>query len=187
MGDNIIAPDNRNPQPENRNPPPENNPPPPAQTLRQKIAPDWVQQPVAVQIPDLPNGVQFELKPGLLNQLPTFHGMAGENPNQHVSQFYQICSNMKPSTITLEQLLLRAFSFTLKDAANTWYYHLPANSITTWQQLKEVFLEEYFPPDQINVLKRDISSIKQKLDESFYEFYNRFQRLCRSCPYHGFR
>ncbi|KAK9681586.1 hypothetical protein RND81_10G012900 [Saponaria officinalis] len=93
---------------------------------------------------------------------------------------------MKPDGADDEYLMLRAFPFSLKDAARDWLYYLPPNSMTTWQTMKEVFLAQYFPTSQSSLLKKQISNIEQLDGETMYEYRERFKRICASCPYHGY-
>ncbi|XP_071940052.1 uncharacterized protein [Coffea arabica] len=91
---------------------------------------------------------------------------------------------MKPPGVTEEQIRLRAFPFSLKDAAKDWLYYLPAGSITTWAQLKKKFLEKFFPASRAASLSKEICNIKQYLGESLYEYWERFNKLCTRCPQH---
>ncbi|XP_071939272.1 uncharacterized protein [Coffea arabica] len=91
---------------------------------------------------------------------------------------------MKPPGVTEEQIRLRAFPFSLKDAAKDWLYYLPAGSITTWAQLKKKFLEKFFPASRAASLRKEICSIKQYSGESLYDFWERFNKLCARCPQH---
>src|ERR1044071_4485462 len=100
-------------------------------TLRELTNPDLTQQPLAITVLPLEQGVTFELKSGVINLLPKFHGLAGEDPIMHLSEFHDICMCSKPSNVTKEQIKMRAFGFTLKDAARAWYYHLPSGTIDT--------------------------------------------------------
>ena len=155
-------------------------------TLRELTNPDLTQQPLAITVPPLEQGVTFELKSGVINLLPQFHGLAGEDPIMHLSEFHDICMCSKPSNVTEEQIKMRAFGFTLKDAARNWYYHLPTGTITTWAQLHKAFLDKYFPAKKATALKRAIANVEQADDETLYDYCERFTRLCASCPYHGF-
>ena len=74
------------------------------QTLRQLTAPNLAQQPLAVHIPELDDGINFELKPGLIHLLPKFHGLGGEDPIKHLGQFHSVCMSMKPTNVTEEQI-----------------------------------------------------------------------------------
>ena len=158
----------------------------PQQTLRQLTTPNLEQQPLAVQFPELAEGVNFELKSGLVHLLPTFHGLNGEDPNKHLSQFHAVCTSMKPRGVIEDQIKMRAFPFSLKDSANDWFYYLAPGSIDTWAKMKQAFLEKYFPATKLNQLKKSISNIEQQAGETLYDYYERFKRLCSSCPYHGY-
>ena len=95
-----------------------------------------------MQFPELADGVNFDLKSGLIHLLPHFHGMSGEDPNKHLAEFHSVCSSMKPKNVTEDQIKLRAFPFSLKDAANDWFYYLTPGSIDTWVKMKKAFLEK---------------------------------------------
>ena len=139
-----------------------------------------------MQFPELGDGVNFELKSGLIHLLPQFHGLSGEDPNKYLSEFHAVCTSMKPKQVTEDQIKLRAFPFSLKDTANDWFFYLPPGTIDTWAKMKESFLEKYFPATKQTSLKKDLSNIEQDATESLYEYYERFKRLVASCPYHGY-
>ena len=93
--------------------------------------PDLTQQPLAVTIPALGQGVNFELKTGFINLLAQFHGLSEDDPIMHLSEFHDICMCGMPGNVMEEQIKMRAFGFTLKESARNWYYHLPAGTIDT--------------------------------------------------------
>ena len=72
---------------------------PGAPTLCDLMNPDLTQQPLAVTVPALGNGVNFELKTGFINLLPRFHGMSMEDPIMHLSEFHDICMCSKPGNV----------------------------------------------------------------------------------------
>ena len=53
--------------------------------------------------------------------------------------------------------------------------------------MKKAFLEKYFPATKSNQLKKKISNIEQFADESLYDYYERFKKLVKACPYHGYQ
>nr|XP_027123738.1 uncharacterized protein LOC113740333 [Coffea arabica] len=154
------------------------------QTLRDLAAPELTHQPLCITFPTLAENTAFELKSGLIHLLPSFHGLSGEEPHKHVKEFEVVCSNMKPLGVTEEQIRLRAFPFSLKDAAKDWLYYLPTGSITTWAQLKKKFLKKFFPASRAASLRKEICGIKQHPSESLYEYWERFNKLCTRCPQH---
>nr|XP_027118746.1 uncharacterized protein LOC113735989 [Coffea arabica] len=154
------------------------------QTLRELATPELTHQPLCITFPTLAENTSFELKSGLIHLLPSFHGLSGEEPHKHVKEFEIVCSSMKPPGVTEEQIRLRDFSFSLKDAAKDWLYYLPAGSIITWAQLKKKFLEKFFPTSRAASLRKEICSIKQYSGESLYDYWKRFNKLCTRCPQH---
>ncbi|KAL0362574.1 UNVERIFIED_CONTAM: hypothetical protein Scaly_1212600 [Sesamum calycinum] len=131
----------------------------PERTINDMTSPDLNQQPLCIEYPDLE--VNFELKSGLIHLLPTFRGLAGEDPHKHLKEFHVVCSGMRPQGVTEEQIKLRAFPFSLADQAKDWLYFLPSGSVTTWNDLKRRFLEKYFPASRATTIRKEISGIRQ--------------------------
>lgn len=90
---------------------------------------------------------------------------------------------MRPDGDDEDQVKLHAFPFSLNNLAKDWY-NLPPGSVTTWTQLQKSFLEKFFPASRICAIKKQICGIRQNLNESLYEYWERFKRLCSSCPQH---
>ena len=68
--------------------------------------------------------------------------------------------------------------------AKDWLYYLAPRSIFSWDDLKRVFLEKFFPASRITAIRKDISGIRQLSGENLYEYWERFKKLCASCPHH---
>ena len=152
--------------------------------LKELAAPDLNQQPLCITFPNLEATTTFELKSGLIHLLPTFHGLAGEDPHKHLKEFHVVCTSMKPTGVSEEQIKMRAFPFSLKDSAKDWLYYLPSGSVTTWNEMKRLFLEKYFPASRAANIRKEICGVKQHNGESLYEYWERFKKLCASCPHH---
>ncbi|XP_010273508.1 PREDICTED: uncharacterized protein LOC104609021 [Nelumbo nucifera] len=105
-------------------------------TLKELSTPDLNQQPLCITFPALDATATFELKSGLIHLLLTFHGLVGEDPHKHLKELHVVCMSMKPMGVTVEQIKLRAFPFSLKDSVKDWLYYLPSESITTWNEMK---------------------------------------------------
>ncbi|KAK8676298.1 hypothetical protein V6N13_034349 [Hibiscus sabdariffa] len=43
----------------------------------------------------------------------------------------------------------------------------------------------FFPAAKASEIRRSILGIKQKHEESLYEYWERYKKLCASCPQHG--
>ncbi|WVZ18856.1 hypothetical protein V8G54_006178 [Vigna mungo] len=124
---------------------------------------------------------EWELRPDLLNALPKFNGLSRENPHKHLRQFHMLCENFRPPRIKIETLKMRAFPFTLEGAAQDWWYYLSAQ-ITNWETIERLFLEKYFPASRLSAIRREIQDIRQRDRENLSEYWERFKKLCASCP-----
>ena len=139
------------------------------QTLKELASPDLNQQPLCITFPTL-DATTFELKSRLIHLLPTFHGLAGEDPHKHLKELHVVCTNMEPTGVTKDQIKLRAFSFSLKDLAKDWLYYLPFGSIKTWNEMKKLFLEKYFPASRAANIQKEICGVRQHNGESLHEY-----------------
>nr|GEY53198.1 hypothetical protein [Tanacetum cinerariifolium] len=112
----------------------------------------------AIVIPEI-LAENFEIKTMLLQlvQANKFHGRENDNPHTHI-----------------------------KDRARIWYEKEPPNSILTWEDLINKFVNQFFPPSKTTHLKNEISRFTQRFDETFSEAWDRFKELLRACPHHGF-
>ncbi|XP_045810836.1 uncharacterized protein LOC123905265 [Trifolium pratense] len=127
-------------------------------TLRQLAAPYVNYNGLCIQYTDV--DIPFELKSGLIHLLPKFHGLAGEDPHKHLKEFQVVCSTpLRPEGITEDHIKLRAFPFSLQGAAKDWLYYLEPNSVSTWNDLKKVFLERYFPASRAASIRKEICGL----------------------------
>lgn len=130
---------------------------------------------------------EFELKSGFLHQLPKFHGLSGEDPNQHLTHFKFTYESMCPRGANLQHVKMKSFPFSLEDRARKWLFEVPAGRITSWTTMVNEFLLKYFPSSRVTHIRKQITRIKQGGDESFCVYYERFKSLVASCPSHEIR
>jgi len=88
---------------------------------------------------------------------------------------------MKPPDVQEDHIFLKAFPHSLE---KDWLYYLAPRSIFSWDDLKRVFLEKFFPTSRTTAIRKDISGIRQLSGESLYEYWERFKKFCASCPHH---
>ena len=50
--------------------------------------------------------------------------------------------------------------------------------------MNKVFLRKYFPSSKATTIRKEICAIRQEGGETRYEYWERFKRLCSSCPHH---
>ncbi|CAM8940720.1 unnamed protein product [Rhodiola kirilowii] len=157
----------------------ENNPPPNGEKpLKDYSTPSLTgfQSPIA---PPGVNAPQFELKPALINMVGNnaFTGIG--NRNAHLTSFLELCATFKFNNVPKENIYLRLFPFSLTGKAKDWLWSHEGNTFTTWDELAQAFLLQYFPPAKTQRLKYLINSFRQGEDETFHEAWERFKELQR--------
>ena len=67
-----------------------------------------------------PNASHFNLKQGIIQLLPSFHGLDLENQYLHLREFEEVYNTYNDSNCIMNTIKLKLFSFSLKDKAKTW-------------------------------------------------------------------
>ncbi|CAN6465339.1 unnamed protein product [Victoria cruziana] len=126
---------------------------------------------------------QYEIKAATINMLPSFHGLANEDPYRHLDLFLDVCATVKITHVDDGALRLRLFPFSLRDRARDWLKSLVVN-IETWEDLQREFLKKYFPIGKTNHYRRAISLFMATEGESFHQAWEHMKDLLRKCPHH---
>jgi hypothetical protein len=82
------------------------------------------------QLPDV-TAAHYEIKPSIIQSLPSFLGLSIENPYDFLGEFLAICSTIKLSGFTEDALRMSLFPFPLKERAKHWFHSVAPNSITS--------------------------------------------------------
>nr|GEX34795.1 putative reverse transcriptase domain-containing protein [Tanacetum cinerariifolium] len=75
----------------------------------------------------------------------SFHGLWFEDPTQHLKDFLKLVDSLDLDVENKERTRLHLFQFSLCDQASNWLEHLPAGSISSWEDLTTGFLAQLFP------------------------------------------
>lgn len=70
----------------------------------------------------------------------------------------------------------RLFSYSLGEEAYHWFIHLPAGSITSWEELKDTFIGKFGIQISPSELHRQFVECKRQENEPINSFNNRFQK-----------
>ncbi|XP_071705092.1 uncharacterized protein [Rutidosis leptorrhynchoides] len=108
-----------------------------------------------------------------------------ENPFEHIQHFNDLCDIYKTKNVTDDAFKLRAFPFTLQGDAKALMRSLASNSIRSFQELTNEFINHFFPPSKVERLRMEINGFTQRGDKSLYDAWVRFKKLIRACPPHG--
>jgi hypothetical protein len=114
--------------------------------------------------------------------LPEFTGWNGERADLHMNNFYSYFQ-LHPVADEAEDVVMILFANTLHGYAREWYYNLPDASITSMDQFEEVFLEKWgIKSEDIPILLQKFQDIKQRENETLFDFQNRFEGTLYHIP-----
>ena len=156
----------------------------PIRTLQEYLHPTRTATPSCIMF--RPNAQHIDFKPGMIQHLPTFHGLENENPYVHVREFEEVVATFHDQVGTTDAVRLKFFPFSLKDKSKSWLYSLRPRSIGSWGEMTQAFFTKYFPHHKTNALKRQISTFAQKNSETLYQTWERFKEMLALCPHHGY-
>nr|KAJ0198196.1 hypothetical protein LSAT_V11C700362320 [Lactuca sativa] len=132
------------------------------------------------------NEHHVEVRPQLISVLPVFRGHKTDDPYNHLYECLAIANANTPRGTNRDSFRLHLFPFTLKEKAKYWFTSLAPHSITTWEQLKTKFLQEFYPASKTMEIRKAIQDFAQKPNEEFHDAFERLKELLRSCPHHEF-
>jgi hypothetical protein len=150
-------------------------------SLRELFAPTAVSSHSCIVLPPT-NATHYDLKPHVIQMLPSFYGLDPENPYTHVRKFKNICATTKFQNFFEESIHLRLFPFSLHDRATEWLDSNAPGSITSWEELLKQFYNKFFLMSRVNEARKEISSFTQNEDEKFSECWAQFKDLLMKCP-----
>ncbi|RDY14407.1 hypothetical protein CR513_00511, partial [Mucuna pruriens] len=131
-------------------------------TLKELATADVVYQPWCIEYPQLEPTQSYELK-------------SGEDPHKHLKEFHV--------GILEDYIKIKAFLFSLDGVAKDWVY-LQQAFFNTWGDMKHTFLEKFFSVSRTATIRKAICGIWQHVGETLHEYWERFNRLCATCPHH---
>jgi hypothetical protein len=105
------------------------------------------------------NTTHYDLKPHVIQMLPSFYDLDHENPYSRVKKFKNIYATTKFQNFSEEAVHLRLFPFSLHDRAMEWLDSNAPGSITSWEELLKQFYNKIFPMSKVNEARKEISSL----------------------------
>ena len=76
----------------------------------------------------------------------------------------------------LDEIICRAFPTTLKGLARAWFEKIPPNTITSFQELSKLFVNNFVGGQRHNCSSSSLLNIEQGKNESLRTFINHFNR-----------
>ncbi|CAM8934163.1 unnamed protein product [Rhodiola kirilowii] len=96
-------------------------------TMGELSAPNFWNQPWCIY--EGPELEEIVINSAIVHHLPKFSGRQGESATTYLQRLHGICQNLKPYGVEVADFKLKAFYFSLINAANDWFFSLPSGSI----------------------------------------------------------
>ena len=125
------------------------------------------------------------MKSKMIRLLPVYQGVDSENPYSFMRDFEDVCSAFLSTESPLHIICMVLFPFSLKEKAKIWFHSLAPNSIFTWEDMRNEFLNKFYPPARTNSLLRAIQNFYEKEGEPFVVVWERYKDLLHAIPHHG--
>ena len=139
-------------------------------------------------LPPLPHGNTFVVTSSLMQML-TARGLYAELPSEdshsHIVKRKSLCKScLGRSYVDMNIIGLRVFPLFFIGDAVIWFTMFPYNSIYTWDQLKDVFLDLYCPVSKNRNHKDRVKNFVELPRESVSNSLDRFTGYMRGIINH---
>jgi len=121
----------------------------------------------AIALVDMPRKFSFP-------NMKQFEGMT--DPDDHISQYKQRMFTATVPHDLREACMCKAFGSSLSGPALQWYTNLPNNSINSFAQLTDTFVEQFASSRKLEKQSDDLYTITQKCDENLRAYVGRFNK-----------
>ena len=104
----------------------------------------------------------------------------------HLERFEDLISAIKVNGVPEDYLLYKLFKYSLVGEALHCLKQLPPGSLTSWADIKNAFLRNFFDEARAEELRSKVATFAHEPTESFRSSWIRFKSYQRNCPHHGF-
>ena len=121
----------------------------------------------------------------LVGQTP-YYGLSHEHHMDHLERFENLISAIQVKGVPEDYLLCKLFKYSLAGVILHCLKKLPQGPLTSWADIKNAFLCNFFDEACAEDLRSKIATFTQEPTKSFIISCIRFKSYQRDCPHHGF-
>ena len=129
-------------------------------TLREILQPQITTKNSCIRLLEEAN--QFLMKSEMIRLHPVYQGVDSEKPYSFMRDFEDVCSAFLSTGSPFHIICMVLFPFSLKEKAKIWFHSLAPNSIFTWEDMRNEFLNKFFPFTRTNALMWAIQNFSEK-------------------------
>src|SRR3954470_17775335 len=128
--------------------------------------------------------VPYKIPTGIIDYVLANCYAGDRHPGEHLLYLSQLCSLFKLAGVTMEFVMKKLFSVSLKDKAYDWYKLLDNSDLLDWQELMSLFYTKFYPLHEIHQDRNYIYNFWSHDRESITQAWGRLKSLMLKCPNH---
>src|SRR3954466_4520529 len=128
--------------------------------------------------------VPYKIPTGIIDYVLANRYTGEGHPGEHLLYLSQLCSLFKLASVTMEFIMKKLFSVSLKDKASDWYKLLDNSDLLEWPELMSIFYANFYPLREIHQDKNYIYNFWSRDGESISQAWGRLKSLMLKCPNH---
>ena len=90
------------------------------------------------------------MKSEMIRLLLVYQRVDSKNPYSFMRDFADVYNAFLSTRSSLHIICMVLFPFSIKEKVKIWFHSLAPNSIFTWEDMRNEFLNKFFPPGRTN-------------------------------------
>ena len=128
--------------------------------------------------------VPYKIPTGIIDYVLSNRYAGDRHPGEHLIYLSQLCSLFKIAGVTMEFVMKKLLSVSLKDKSLYWYKLLDNSDFLDWQELMSLLYTNFYPLCEIHRDRNYIYNFWSRDGESIAQAWGRLKSLMLKCPNH---
>src|ERR1041385_8108035 len=128
--------------------------------------------------------VPYKIPIGIIDYVLANRYIGEGHPGEHLVYLSQLCSLFKLAGVTMEFVMKKLFSVSLKDKASDCYKLLDNSDLLEWPELMSLFYAKFYPLREIHQDRNYIYNFWSCDGEIIAQAWGRLKSLILKCPNH---
>src|SRR3954462_7186676 len=128
--------------------------------------------------------VPYKIPSGIIDYVLANRYTGEGHPGKHLLYLSQLCPLFKLAGVTMEFIMKKLFSVSLRDKASDWYKLLDNSELLEWQELMSLFYAKFYPLRDIHQDRNYIYNFWSHDGENIAQAWGRLKSLMFKCTIH---
>ena len=126
----------------------------------------------------------FKIPTGIFDYVLANRYEGDRHPGDHLLYLSQLCSLFNLAGVSMDFVMRKLFSLSLKYKAFDWYKLLDNSHLLNWQELMSLFYANSYPLHEIRRDRNYIYNFWSRDGESIAQAWGRLKSIMLKCPNH---